>query len=242
MPVTKPVRSGELVCVRAGACSHTQHTNTELCRVRSPDALVHFPPKRGRKRHLQARHVLLCMPYSELQKRSCMLLPLGKGLANAWMCAMSRALLLPLRKGSVNAWMCAISGALHQTAHTCTHAPTQYNRHARICDQVQALATQHNLAMEHVEIMGGGVMEWRRERDRHLCIYSGYLAQCHWVERLTKKRLCEAQSECRTTRHWGTWRSWGSVSWNGDPSATATCACTQATWPRCVGIRVLACK
>jgi len=52
-----------------------------------------------------------------------------------------------------------------------------HDRFSHTHAQVQALATQRNLAMEQIEIMGGGVMEWRRERDRHLCIYSGYLAQ-----------------------------------------------------------------
>jgi hypothetical protein len=38
------------------------------------------------------------------------------------------------------------------------------------------------MAVEHIEIMGGGVMEWRRERDRHCSLHSGYLAQvCNGV-------------------------------------------------------------
>ncbi len=30
--------------------------------------------------------------------------------------------------------------------------------------------------METVEVMGGGVMEWRRDRDRHLHLHSGFVA------------------------------------------------------------------
>lgn len=30
--------------------------------------------------------------------------------------------------------------------------------------------------MEVAEVMGGGIMEWRRERDRHLHLHSGFVA------------------------------------------------------------------
>ncbi len=38
------------------------------------------------------------------------------------------------------------------------------------------VASQRGCAVEVLEVMGGGVMEWRRERDRHLHLHSGYSA------------------------------------------------------------------
>lgn len=41
------------------------------------------------------------------------------------------------------------------------------------------LAGQKNCTTEHLEVMGGGVMEWRRERDRHLHLHSGFTCTPH---------------------------------------------------------------
>ncbi len=38
-----------------------------------------------------------------------------------------------------------------------------------------ALARKHNVPFEAPTVMGGGVMEWRRDRDRHLHLHSGFV-------------------------------------------------------------------
>lgn len=37
------------------------------------------------------------------------------------------------------------------------------------------ISNQHGLPMEAIEVVGGGVMEWRRDRDRHLHIHDGFV-------------------------------------------------------------------
>lgn len=42
--------------------------------------------------------------------------------------------------------------------------------------QMMQLATQAGaMPFDLIEVMGGGVMEWRRDRDRHLHIHSGFI-------------------------------------------------------------------
>jgi len=42
--------------------------------------------------------------------------------------------------------------------------------------KMMALAARFGVTAEPLEIMGGGVMEWRRDRDRHLHIHSGFIS------------------------------------------------------------------
>lgn len=41
---------------------------------------------------------------------------------------------------------------------------------------MMGMAARMGLAVEPLEVMGGGVMEWRRDRDRHLYMHSGFLS------------------------------------------------------------------
>lgn len=38
-------------------------------------------------------------------------------------------------------------------------------------------AAAHGLPVEPLETLGGGVMEWRRDRDRHLQLHSGFVSR-----------------------------------------------------------------
>ncbi|MEW5318774.1 MAG: hypothetical protein WDW38_009967 [Sanguina aurantia] len=42
--------------------------------------------------------------------------------------------------------------------------------------QVQKIASMNGVPPEPLQLMGGGVMEWRTDRDRHLHIHSGYVS------------------------------------------------------------------
>ncbi|KAL6758339.1 hypothetical protein V8C86DRAFT_2600051 [Haematococcus lacustris] len=44
--------------------------------------------------------------------------------------------------------------------------------------KMAAISAQRGLAMEAVEVMGGGVMEWRKDRDRHVHLHSGFVSHC----------------------------------------------------------------
>ncbi len=39
-----------------------------------------------------------------------------------------------------------------------------------------AVAQRNNVPFAPLHVMGGGVMEWRRDRDRHLALHSGFVA------------------------------------------------------------------
>ncbi|KIZ02453.1 hypothetical protein MNEG_5504 [Monoraphidium neglectum] len=47
----------------------------------------------------------------------------------------------------------------------------------RLHRQLLAAASAHGVPPEPLEPIGGGVMEWRRERDRHLHLHSGFLSK-----------------------------------------------------------------
>jgi hypothetical protein len=42
--------------------------------------------------------------------------------------------------------------------------------------QMMAACAAHDVCAEAIEVVGGGIMEWRRHRDRHLHISGGYVA------------------------------------------------------------------
>lgn len=46
----------------------------------------------------------------------------------------------------------------------------------RLQPQLLAIAAQNDVPAEPLETIGGGVMEWRRDRDRHLHLHSAFVA------------------------------------------------------------------
>jgi hypothetical protein len=44
-----------------------------------------------------------------------------------------------------------------------------------VSSQVLALCQRHGLPFEALSLMGGGVMEWRRDRERHCNLQSGFV-------------------------------------------------------------------
>ncbi|KIY91908.1 hypothetical protein MNEG_16055 [Monoraphidium neglectum] len=41
--------------------------------------------------------------------------------------------------------------------------------------QLMSTAAANDVTAEPLEVVGGGVMEWRRDRDRHLHLHSAYV-------------------------------------------------------------------
>lgn len=42
--------------------------------------------------------------------------------------------------------------------------------------KIVALAAQRGVPISQLTVMGGGIAEWRRDRDRHLYLHSGFVS------------------------------------------------------------------